>query len=51
MFIKHLNIIFTVLVLQENKRRAHKGDLLARNPLLLIKNTKLTFPPPPWIIK
>ena len=51
MLMKYLNITFIVLVLQENKRHAHKGDLHTHIPLLLIKNTKLTFPHAPCIIK
>jgi len=50
-FIKYLNVTFTVLVLQENKRQAHRADLHAHLPLLLTETTTLTFPPPPWVIK
>lgn len=51
MFVKYLNVTFTVLALQQDKRHAHNGDFHAHLPVLLIKTTKFTFPNPPWIIK
>lgn len=51
MFIKYLNVSFTVLALQQNKRCAYRGDLHAHIPALLIKTTTFTFPNPPLAIK